>query len=89
VGARAFGPAGQDPARIPNAPRRRRTRAKPQRGKVFAVGDNDGTIKVVPGDLILFAKYVGTDLRLDGEDYLILDTADLLAVIKAAAAQAA
>jgi chaperonin GroES len=62
---------------------------KPQRGEVVAVGDDDETIKVVPGDLILFAKYAGTDLRLDGEDYLILDTADLLAVIQTAAAKAA
>jgi chaperonin GroES len=60
---------------------------KPQRGEVVAVGDDD-TINVVPGDLILFAKYAGTDLRLDGEDYLILDPADL-AVIKAATAKAA
>ncbi len=62
---------------------------KPQRGEVVAVGDDDEMVKVAPGNLILFAKYAGTDLRLDGDDYLILDAADLLAVIKPAAARAA
>jgi chaperonin GroES len=62
---------------------------KPQRGEVVAVGDDQEMIKVAPGDLILFAKYAGTDLRLDGEDYLILDAADLLAVVKTAEAKAA
>lgn len=62
---------------------------KPQRGEVVAVGDDDEAIKVAVGDLILFAKYAGTDLRLDGDDYLILDPADLLAVIKTAAPRAA
>jgi chaperonin GroES len=62
---------------------------KPQRGEIVAVGDDEELIKVAPGDLILFAKYAGTDLRLDGEDYLILDGADLLAVITTAQAKAA
>ncbi len=62
---------------------------KPQRGEVVAVGDDEDMIKVKPGDLILFAKYSGTELRLDGVDYLILNSADLLAVIKQAAAKAA
>lgn len=62
---------------------------KPQRAEVIAVGDDEEMIKVEPGDLILFAKYSGTELRLDGEDYLILGSADLLAVIKKAAAKAA
>ncbi|MGE5291750.1 MAG: co-chaperone GroES [Micromonosporaceae bacterium] len=62
---------------------------KPQRGEVVAVGDDEEMIKVAPGDLILFAKYAGTDLRIDGEDYLILDAADLLAVITTAQTKAA
>lgn len=62
---------------------------KPQRGEVVAVGDDEDMIKVAPGDLILFAKYTGTEVRLDGEDHLILDANDVLAVIKAATAAAA
>jgi chaperonin GroES len=62
---------------------------KPQRGEVVAVGDDEETIKVTPGDLILFAKYAGTELKLDCDDYLILDTTDLLAVIRRPAVKAA
>lgn len=54
---------------------------KPQRGEVAAVGDDEEMIKVAAGHLVLFAKYAGTELKLDGDDYLILDAADLLAVI--------
>ena len=62
---------------------------KPQRGEVVAVGDDEEMIKVKPGDLILFAKYSGTELRLDGADYLILNSADVLAIVKLAAVKAA
>ncbi len=62
---------------------------KPQRAEVVAVGDDEETIKVAPGDLVLFARYAGTELRLDGADYLILDASDLLAVIRKAAVRAA
>lgn len=63
-------------------------REKPQRAEVIAVGDDTEAIKVSPGDQVLFAKYGGTELRFDGTDYLILDAADLLAVIKTAAVPA-
>ena len=62
---------------------------KPQRAEIIAVGDDEEMIKVVPGDLVLFAKYAGTEVRFDGIDYLILDISDLLAVIGATAAIAA
>lgn len=62
---------------------------KPQRAEVIAVGDDEEMIKVVPGDLVLFARYAGAELRIDGADYLILEVSDLLAVIKTAAAKAA
>lgn len=64
-------------------------REKPQRAEVVAIGDDEETIKVAPGDLVLFARYAGTELRLDGAGYLILDASDLLAVIKTAAVNAA
>lgn len=62
---------------------------KPQRAEVIAVGDDEDMIKVSPGDLVLFAKYAGTELRFGAIDYLILDASDLLAVIRTAAAEAA
>lgn len=62
---------------------------KPQRAEIIAVGDDEEMIKVVPGDLVLFAKYAGTEVRFDGADYLMLDVSDLLAVIRTAAVKAA
>ena len=61
---------------------------KPQRGKVFAVGQgkvrDDGTRQppdVKDGDTILFGKYSGQDIKIDGEEYLILREDDVLAII--------
>ncbi len=51
---------------------------KPQQGLVVAVGE-DETIKVRPNDKVLFAKYTGTEIRLDGGDHLILEANDILA----------
>jgi chaperonin GroES len=63
-------------------------REKPQRGKVIATGAGkireDGSRQppdVKAGDLILFGKYSGQEIRLDGEDYLIMREEDLLGVI--------
>ena len=58
---------------------------KPQRGEIVAIGDDEEMIKVTPGDLVLYPKYTGTELKLDGTDYLIVDATDLLAVLKTAA----
>ena len=61
---------------------------KPQQGKVIAVGAgkilDDGTRQppdVKAGDLILFGKYSGQEIRLDGEDYLIVREDEVLGVI--------
>ncbi len=59
---------------------------KPQRGEIVAVGDDEEMIKVAPGDVVYFAKYTGTELRLGSEDYLIIDATDLLAVLREAPA---
>ena len=62
---------------------------KPQKGKVIAVGagrilDNGQRVKpeVKAGDVVIFSKYSGTELKLDGEKYLILTEGDVLAVLK-------
>ena len=56
---------------------------KPQRGTVVAVGpgkkDEPTTVKV--GDTVLYGKYSGTDLNLDGVDYMIMREADILAIL--------
>ena len=63
---------------------------KPQRGEIIAVGkgrrDEDGeriALDVQVGDTVLFAKYAGTEFKLDGEDLLIIAEKDILAVIEA------
>ena len=56
---------------------------KPQQGKVVAVGpgtkDEKVTVKV--GDTVLYGKYSGTELKLDGNDYLMMRESDILAII--------
>jgi chaperonin GroES len=51
---------------------------KPQTGLVVAVGD-DEDIKLKVDDRIVFAKYTGTEFRLDGGEYLLIDCSDVLA----------
>lgn len=51
---------------------------KPQTGLVVAVGD-DEEIKLKVNDKILFAKYSGSEFKLDGTDYLLLEANDVLA----------
>jgi chaperonin GroES len=62
---------------------------KPVEGKVIAVGSGkileDGAVRkpeVKPGDKVLFAKYSGSEVKIDGEDHLILREDDLLAVVE-------
>ena len=62
---------------------------KPQQGKVIAAGHgkskDDGKrvpLDVKAGDLILFGKYSGQEIKLEGEEYLIMDESDVLAVVE-------
>lgn len=62
---------------------------KPQRGKIVAVGEGkvleDGTrrpVQVKKGDLVLFTSYAGSDIKIDGKEYLIMDESDIMAVIE-------
>jgi chaperonin GroES len=60
---------------------------KPQRGKVLAVGDGkveDGNrvpVDVAEGDEVLYSKYGGTEITVDGEDLLVLRESDVLAKV--------
>ncbi|NPV56012.1 MAG: co-chaperone GroES [Anaerolineae bacterium] len=51
---------------------------KPQSGKVVAVGDSED-VKLKLGDKVLYAKYTGTEFKLDGQDYLLMECNDVLA----------
>ncbi|MBL7107139.1 MAG: co-chaperone GroES [Phycisphaerae bacterium] len=62
---------------------------KPQQGKVISVGGGktleDGTVKplqVKKGDTVLFTSYAGNDIKIDGNEYLIMDESSILAVIE-------
>ena len=61
---------------------------KPQHGEVVAIGDDEELIKVEPGDLVLYPKYSGSEVAVDGNEHLILEAADLLAVLRTAAVAA-
>ncbi|MDZ7605535.1 MAG: co-chaperone GroES [Cyclobacteriaceae bacterium] len=56
---------------------------KPQKGKVMAVGagkkDEPMTVKV--GDAVLYGKYSGTEINVDGKEYLIMRESDILAIV--------
>lgn len=55
---------------------------KPQRGLVVAVGDDEEMITVKPGDRVLYPRYAGTEVRVDGVDHLVIDATELLAVLR-------
>lgn len=56
---------------------------KPQRGKIVAVGNGkpDEPLTVVVGDTVLYGKYSGTELTIEGTDYLIMRESDIFAIL--------
>ncbi len=62
---------------------------KPQRGKIESVGPGktakDGSVikmQVKKGDEVLFTSYAGTDVKIDGKEYLIMDESDIMAILE-------
>ena len=62
---------------------------KPQRGKIISVGDgrllDDGSrskMQVKKNDEVLFTSYAGTEIKISGKDYLIMDESDVMAIIE-------
>ena len=63
---------------------------KPQEGKVLAVGpgrfDDDGAkrvpLDIAVGDVVIYSKYGGTEVKYNGEEYLVLSARDVLAIIE-------
>ncbi|MBN1158826.1 MAG: co-chaperone GroES [Bacteroidales bacterium] len=56
---------------------------KPQKGTVLAIGPGtkDEKMELKVGDVVLYGKYSGTEITIDGEDYLIMKQSDILAII--------
>jgi chaperonin GroES len=54
---------------------------KPQKGKVLSADGKYIPMDVKAGDLVLFAKYAGTEIKVDGKKLLILRESDLLAIV--------
>ena len=65
-----------------------RDREKPQQAEVIAVGPGgvvDGKevkMEVTVGDKVIYSKYSGTEVKLDGEEYIIVKQSDILAIVK-------
>ncbi len=62
---------------------------KPQQGEVIAAGNGrileDGSVRpldVKAGDRVIFSKYAGTEIKIDGEEYLIMREEDILGVVE-------
>ena len=62
---------------------------KPQRGKIITTGKgkmlDDGKLRkmaVKKGDTVLFTSYAGSEIKIDGQEYLIMDESDIMAVIE-------
>jgi chaperonin GroES len=55
---------------------------KTQQGTVIEVGDDQEVIKVKAGQKVMYDKYAGTQVKIDGAEYLILKMSDILAVIE-------
>jgi chaperonin GroES len=56
---------------------------KPQKGTLIAVGQGteDEKMEVTKGDVVLYGKYSGTELTIEGKDYLIMKQSEILAVV--------
>ena len=54
---------------------------KPQQGTVVGPGKKDEPMEVNVGDVVIYGKYAGTEVSVDGKDYLIMKQSDILAVL--------
>jgi|TARA_Y100000385_G_C12790272_1_gene507330 chaperonin GroES len=57
---------------------------KPQKGEVVSVSEEDEKMmkpKVKAGDIVLYGKYSGTEVSIDGKDYLIMRESDIMAIV--------
>ena len=55
---------------------------KTQQGVVVAIGDDNEVIKVKPGQKVMYDKYAGTQVKIDGEEHLIVKMSDIIAIVE-------
>ena len=55
---------------------------KTQQGVVVEIGDDKEVIKVKTGQKVMYDKYAGTQIKIDGEEHLILKMADIIAIVE-------
>lgn len=55
---------------------------KTQQGVVITIGDDTETITVKPGDKVMYDKYAGTPMKLDGAEHLIVQMQDIIAIVE-------
>jgi chaperonin GroES len=62
---------------------------KPKEGKIIAIGSGKllddgkrGSFQVKKGDRVLFTSYAGTEVKIDGEEYMLMSEEDILAIVK-------
>jgi len=55
---------------------------KTQQGVVVEVGDDKDVIKVKAGQKVMYDKYAGTQIKIDGEEHLIIKMADIIAIVE-------
>ena len=82
VGARALlRPAEEEEKTASGIVLPQTAKSKPQIARVIAIGgQDDGAVS--EGDLVVFARYSGAEINLDGEDHLILNSDDLLGIVE-------
>ena len=68
---------------LPNPAEEKTAKEKPLAGKVVAAGPGTSEVKmeVKAGDQVLYGKYAGQEIQIDGVDYLIMKQSDILAII--------
>ncbi len=57
------------------------SKEKPQKAEVIAVGKLED-VDLNVGDRVIFSKYAGTEIKIDGEDYILIDSGDILGLIE-------
>ncbi|HPF16232.1 MAG TPA: co-chaperone GroES [Thermotogota bacterium] len=57
------------------------SKEKPQKAEVIAIGKLED-VDLNVGDRIIFSKYAGTEIKIDGEDYILIDSGDILGLIE-------
>jgi len=57
------------------------SKEKPQKAEVIAIGKLED-VDLNVGDRVIFSKYAGTEIKIDGEDYILIDSGDILGLIE-------